>query len=440
MHVFPLRWLCGACCAALLLAAQAAAAPPECTRGCPSGCPAGCSRSCPAECGNSCPAQCTQGCPGYNCPCDPCEPCSSSDECQDEDAADGCDENGCCDKDRTEEKSTEQECCDEDCCDQGGCEWTGGGLNKLWPWSNSCGKRDECQDQEKAHQTAGCPFGFFAGMFPPGCCDESESCAAGKQCPAKPTHSVEFKVEVKGCDCKCACGKCGCGKGQSSTPQAHVKGHAGKIVCYPAETTAPCPMGPMVGHPYGGPGDNVMVWTPGPHHMVGPGPVGPPPPPPHDWMYHKLNALTAENAALKARMEAQHEYGQRIKELEQKLADAQHTAATLKAEHGTGSSNENVLTELLKSQADSSAQKDELLVELLGGLMELQVGAPDASLEGRLDKLEELLKQVHEDNAQLKSQVHELKKEAKRVAREKAEQANKPVRATRGEVRYETAR
>jgi hypothetical protein len=439
MHVFPLRWLCGACAAALLLAAQALATPPERSRHCPGGGPADGARSCPAQCGDSCPAECTRGCPGYNYPCDPC----SSEDCQDENA-DRCDGAGCCDKDRTAQECA-QECCEEDCCDQGGCEWTGGFM-KLWPWAGACGKADKSQDKAdgKPSQTAGCPFGFFAGMFPPGCCD-SESCEAGKPWPAKPARGIELKVEVTGCDCKCGCAKCGCGKGASS-PQAngkrHMRGHAGKVVCYPAETGT-CPTGPKVGHPYGGPGDHVMVWTPGPH-MVGPCPHPPvgPPPPPHDWLYQKLSTLTAENAALKARMEAQHEYGQRIKELEQKLAEARHAAAMLKAEHGTVSTKESVLTELLKSQAESSAEKDALLVALLGSLIELQVAAPDTPLEGRLEKLEQLIKQAHEENAELKEQVHELKKEAKRVAREKAEQAGKPTRATRREAvhYYQTPR
>jgi hypothetical protein len=319
-----------------------------------------------------------------------------------------------------------EECCDEsECCDEGSC----------WDFFWFTKKRDFARNKKcenVAEEGCGAPL-------PPACKPTGGDAAAYKNWLHKATKASA--VNVKPSACPCACDKCTCDKRPLAVPC-----HPGKCVCFPAQPPTCCPMGKFAYAPPYGPAEQMIgcpVPPPAPHArvMVWASPAPPctaPVPPTADryeapWTWEKMAALMAENAALKARHEVEKQYTQRVKELEQQLSEAKYEIARLKNEHATGHGAGQVMSELVKAQAESAAQKDEMFVELLGGLLELQLELPEAQAEPRLEKLEQVVKQVREENEKLRVQLTKLKEETKRVirAQQAAEQEDRQYRATR---------
>jgi len=361
--------------------------------------------------------------------------CSSAGVC----GQDSCCRQDCCDDDGCGETGCDENCCTEDgcgaggCCqgkcdDDGGCN-TAGGCCGIWfsgpawcPWKNfAYGKRAACG---KKCESFGISFGFLPqGGFPIGKlygqAAQANQAAARNTAPA-PRFGV-FQAGANACACQCGCEKCRCGKNDTAFcpagATAPVKGQGG------------CPFGACQG-PRAKHLGVVFISPPGCGPGVGSagGPGGPPPHcpviGPHGEVLHKLGALMAENAALKARLEVQKECAGEHDALRAALTEARQEVARLSATQG--GARDQALVEWIKAQAEASARKDEMLIELFGAVVEMQGtnhtatanGAATAAcevLEGKIEKLEAALRQAQEENARLRVKAGQ-QRDGKRVS------------------------
>jgi hypothetical protein len=418
MHVYRSRLLLAAILAVGLMASAAWAGGRGCGgKGSSCAAPTACKGSC-SVCGKPCQAgseSSAKGCATTACT-------TKAEFCCEEDCC--CDDECSCDGECCAGECGEGECCDPsaDRCDDEGCccdGWFFGNWFKGW---NASSKKFSVADQKdatgpkrgkfKATARIRCPLGFIYGSAmgcqPAG--QDAEGCPANCWCPP---HGV-MQAAAKGCDCKCDCSKCPCGKDKQATCERH--GIDFNVTCGPM---GPCVIsGPCC--PGVGPPDGASRF------VVAPVPPPPPAPPacpamgPHAGVFHKLAGVMAENAALHARIAAKEEWTDEQECLRAALGEARQEIARLSSAQQTTGNRDQVLVEWIKSQAEASARKDEMLVEVVAAVVELHAAKAEAStsekLEAKIEQLEAALKQVKEENTRLRMQVTQQRRAGKRVS------------------------
>ena len=442
MHVYRSRLLLAAIFAVGLTASAAwAGGRGSGGKGSPCGAPsAPCKESC-SDCGKPCQASndsSAKACATKACQAEFCceEDCCCDDECScdaegrkacgNRCRAGACGEGACCD-----EECCEGECCDPsaDCCDEDGCccdGWFGGNwfrgwfsngnqsnyVNKNFSPGMKCEKFSPGKFPYQLGHIYGGAMGQPMGHHPAGC---GPANCWGPPCGVMQAGAMQ--AGAAGCGCKCNCGDCQCNKDkQAACPAGGACGFDFNITCGPmgpgCGVSGPCcPAG--YGPPHGAP--NFVS-----------APVPPPPPPgcpamgPHVGVFHKLADVMAENAALHARIEAKEDWADEQECLRAALTEARQEVVRLTAAQHSGGNKDQVLIEWIKSQAEASARKDEMLVEVVAAVVELHATKAEASggqkLEAKIEKLVAALEQAKEENARLRTEVSQLKRETKRVS------------------------
>lgn len=381
---------------------------------------------------NACKGKCT----------DCGQPCQAGSDTAKGGTANGCNAEFCCEEDcccddpccaeGCGEECRQGECCDPYACseDDGCCcdGWFFGNWFKGWGASSSkfnyanknCSPGMKCE-QLKAATTCPYPLGYSYG-----------AAAYGKPWPAAPQPPIcgphcwgpcgVMQAAADACACKCGCSKCECGKGKQAACQAG--GPCGFNVEITCGGEAPCP-GPCVG-PCCPAGFGPPPPAP-PHHGKFAVALPPPPAPPgcpgmgpHAGVFHKLADVMAENAALHARLQAKADWADEQECLRAALGEARQEIARLTAAQQHGGNRDQVLVEWMKSQAEASARKDEMLVEVVAAVVEMHATKAEATdtakLEAKVAKLQAALEQAKAENARLRSEVVQHRRGAKRVS------------------------
>lgn len=396
---------------------------------------------CPADC---CDEECCEdyGCCTGGCPCDEarCTSAATGKACQQTCTGNACCEgrncaefcgHDCCDDDGCEAACHGESCCSEtaDNDDSGCCcdgwffgnwlrSWNGGKsksvANKSFAPGMKCEKFQATFPMARIYgQAATTKNGQQTGF---GCCTPLGAIRLGFGfAPAEVTQAT-----AEGCACGCSCQKCPCGKANKTANQAAAACPAGR--CPMRNSAAPagvCPFG------FNGSETAARFGMTAPHGRPNfiAAPVPPPVCPamgPHAGLFEKMAHVMAENAALKARLDAKQQHQGEQDCLRAALTEARQEIARLNGSQQPTAGRDQVLIEWLKAQAESSARKDEMLVEMLGAIVEMQAGQTEGAccekFEAKFQQMELALKRAQEDNARLRNEISQLRKERTRVS------------------------
>jgi hypothetical protein len=398
-----------------------------------------------ARCDKPCQSS-SHGCKSHACQSETCpeeidcDDCSCDDECCDDDCCceghcnrcsdcqcqdDGDDDDGDDEADDGDDDGDDVHCAaepDDDCCCDG---WFFGNWFKSW---NAPSHKPDCQTATYP-PCPPCPPRWnptAQSPYQPGHIHGRADCQPiGTNAWGSPCGVIQAGADDDACQCEC--GKCQCSKAQQT---ASPGGCAFKfhITC-PAEPGC-CTAGP--GCCAAGPGCCTNAGPccppgccPGSQHVYAPVPPPPPMPTcpvmgPHPEMFHKLAEMMAENAALHARLQAREDFAHEQEALHNALIEARQEIVRLTAAQQTSGNRDQVLVEWIKSQSEAATRKDEMLLEIVGAVVEMHgdktEGAGHEKLEAKIEKLEAAMEEVKEENARLRTQVSQHKRAGKRVS------------------------